>query len=70
MIATCFHLKWSARYLPRDATLDIVAAAGVDSIKRNVAKIVQTSEANDDVKTPAEHEINEHSCAEIDQVMR
>ena len=43
---------------------------GADGVKRDVAEIEQAGEPDDDVEPPAEHDVDQHCGAEIDQITR
>ena len=43
---------------------------GADGVKRDVAEIEQTGEPDDDIEPPAEHDVDQHRGAEVDQVAR
>ena len=45
-------------------------SVGADRIKRDIAEVEQPGEPDDDIETPAEHHIDQHGGAEIDQIAR
>ncbi len=43
---------------------------GADRVERDVAKVEQSGEADDDVQAPAQHDVGQHEGAEVDVVTR